>query len=216
MANKLIKIINQEKYNQDCKCPLEVRYTLQRNDQSFEGETRFEPTDNAVYKIVVTNKGPGYAKDVKAFTWLTASVPPAETIDIPDNLRIIPHGLLGKFKLEQSSLEGTIMFPDGLEPVSDDLDFYVFRENAEKRNIPFPSNVEDLIFHCNVVRFGDIDAGETKVACLTIISEGAPENTEYNINLFFKFDCCEIIPVPIPQCRQIEFGVIEGQIVRED
>ena len=210
MADEL-KIIQQHKVTQECECPLEVRYVLQRNDQPVEGETRFEPTDDAVYKIVVTNRGKGYAKDVKALSWLNVSPPSGKTLNVPDNLRIIPHGLLGQFRLKDSPA-GPTLFPDSLVPVPDGLDLEEFRKNAHEHQLPFPQDDQQLLFRCTVIRFGDIPPGYTKVACLAIISEGAPEDTKYRINLFFKFDCCRLVQVPIPTCRQVEHGVIEGEI----
>jgi len=211
MAGEL-KVIQQKKFTADCECPLEVRYVLQRNDQPLEPETQFEPTDDAVYKIVVTNRGHGYAKDVKAFAWLTAS-PPTQ---IPNNLRIIPHGLLGRFTLALPSPGGPAKFPESLSPIKSDLDLEEFRKNATENKVPFPPVSDELNYRCNVIRFGDISAGQTKVACLTIISEGARESTKYRVNLFFKVDCCRLVQVPVPVCRQVEFGMIDGEVVQED
>lgn len=131
-------------------------------------------------------------------------------------MRIIPHGLLGQFKLNTKTHTGAITFPNDLHPVPSELDLNEFRESARKliSNIPFPK-VDDnnrLLYRCNVIRLGDIPSGQTKVACLTIISEGAPEKTVYKINFFFKFDCCKLVEVPVPLCRQVEHGVINGQI----
>ena len=196
-------------------CSLEVSYYLQRNDGSLEPEAQLEPSDDAVYKIVVTNTGTGYAKDVKALTWLTAISPSGTTVDLPNNLRIIPHGLLGRFKLNpRTAAVRPGEFPGGLNAIDDDLDLNTFRKNAKKYQLPFPKDLKKnpLLYRCNVLRMGDIPAGETKVACLTIITEGAPESTDYRINLFFKFDCCELVKVPMPHCHQLEHGVITGQI----
>jgi len=215
MATELKIIIDHKKFT-ECECPLEVRYALQRNLEPFEGEDRLEPTDDAVYKIVVTNRGNGYAKDVKALAWLTATPPAGETIDVPDNLRVIPHGLVGQFELHAPP-GAPAKFPDDLTAVPSELDLDEFVENA-RQHIPslFHTNVEGLLHRCNVIRFGDIPAGRTKVACLTILSEGAPENTRYQIHLFFKFDCCRLVQVPVPVCRQVEYSEISGQIVQED
>jgi hypothetical protein len=213
MANEMV-IVHQRKFTADCACRLDVRYVLQRNNQPVEGETLFEPTDDAVYKIVVTNTGNGYAKDVKALTWLTVAPPGGETVDVPDDLRIIPHGLLGRFRPRFPPTGEAAKFPDDLTPVNDDLNLEVFVKNARQHDlVPFPGIDPDRFIHyCNVVRFGDIPPGLSKVACLTIISEGAPEQTRYKINLFFKFDCCELVQVPVVQCRQVEYGAIEGKI----
>ncbi len=216
----LLKTAVHEKYT-DCACRLKVHYALQRNNQPMEGETRFEPTDDAVYKIVVTNTGDGYAKDVKALAWLTATPPGGESVDLPDDLRIIPHGLLGQFKLKTppTGPGWPITFPSSLTPIPGDLDLDDFQRNAIQHHIPFPPDDDDdnkLVFQCNVIRFGDIPAEQTKVACLTILSEGAPENTNYEINLFFKFDCCRLVQVPVPVCRQVEYSVIKGEVVQED
>ena len=36
-------------------CYLDVSYYMQRNDESLESEAQLEPSDDAVYKIIVTN-----------------------------------------------------------------------------------------------------------------------------------------------------------------
>jgi len=140
-----------------------------------------------------------------------------DKINLHDNLRIIPHGLLGKFRLKEDPTGEFGAFPDDLEPVQHDLDFDEFVKNAREHDIYLPTdNVEELRYWCNVVRFGDIPAKQTKVSCLTIISEGAPEKANYKILLLFKFDCCRLVKIPIPLCRQVEFGVIYGSIAEED
>ncbi len=212
MANQF-EFIEMTKPNEDCKCRLETRVVLQRNDRPLEKESQLEPTDDAVYKIVVTNLGPDYAKDVKALTWLEVTPTDEGRINLPHNLRIIPHGLLGRFKLENQQ----DTFPDDLVPVKHDLDFQEFIRNAQQHDIPLPlENIEEMRYWCNVIRFGDIPAGQTKVSCLTIISEGAPEKTKYRINLFFKFEGCKLVEIAIPIYHQVEYCSIYGSIAEED
>jgi len=211
-----LELVQLAKPNPDCPCELEARFARQRNARPEEGEQNFEPTDDAVYKIIVTNKSHYFAKDVKALTWITAVTPQGAAVPL-NNLRIIPHGLLGQFNLKPSPSGEPGVFPEDLDPIDHDLNLEIFLRNAKEHKLPTPNvDYKQLLYRCNVIRFGDIPAGQTKVSCLTIISEGAPENTKYTIHMFFKFDCCKLVQVPVPVCRQVEYGEIAGEVVKDD
>lgn len=208
MAIELIEI-KMDKRVDNCPCKLRAQFVLQRNASwPSESEESLEPSDDAVYKIIVTNESEYYAKDVKAITWLTTD--PA--VNVPNNLRIIPHGLQSYWiPVLQPELNDSLA--DLLEEVKDGNDLESVYKDFESRDIPTPPFRVDIFkYQCNLVRWGDIPPGQSKVACLAIISEGAPENTAYTINMNFMFECCKLVEVPIPVCDQRELGWIEGRI----